>query len=238
MSDVDVMAFGAHPDDIELGCGGTLIKLADAGHTVVLVDMVRGELGTRGTPETREAERARAAQMIGAVARENLALEDGNIHTSAESKHRVATVVRKHRPNLVLIPYYKDRHPDHYHTSEVVYEGTFLAGLTRYETGQPSYRPVKVAYYMGWYEFEPTFIVDITDQFERKMEAIYAYSTQFKPDDTSYDQTRLTSPEYHWMLRNRMGYYGSLIGVQYGEGFLIRGQLQVESPLLADFFSF
>ena len=238
MSDVDVMAFGAHPDDIELGCGGTLIKLTDAGHTVVLVDMVRGELGTRGTPETREAERTRAAQMIGAVARENLALEDGNIHTSAESKRRVATVVRKHRPHLVLIPYYKDRHPDHYHTSEVVYEGTFLAGLTRYETGQPSYRPVKVAYYMGWYEFEPTFIVDITAQFERKMEAIYAYSTQFRPDDTSYDQTRLTSPEYHWMLRNRMGYYGSLIGVQYGEGFLIRGRLQVESPLLADFFSF
>jgi bacillithiol biosynthesis deacetylase BshB1 len=238
MPDVDVMAFGAHPDDIELGCGGTLIKLTDAGHTVVLVDMVRGELGTRGTPETREAERTRAAEMIGAVARENLALEDGNIHTSAESKHRVATVVRKHRPHLVLIPYYKDRHPDHYHTSEVVYEGTFLAGLTRYETGQPSYRPVKVAYYMGWYEFEPTFIVDISAQFERKMEAIYAYSTQFKPDDTSYDQTRLTSPEYHWMLRNRMGYYGSLIGVQYGEGFLIRGRLQVESPLLADFFSF
>jgi bacillithiol biosynthesis deacetylase BshB1 len=238
VSDVDVMAFGAHPDDVELGCGGTLIKLVDAGHSVVLVDMVRGELGTRGTLETREAESARAAEVIGAVARVNLRLEDGNIHTSAESKRRVAEVVRSYRPQMVLIPYYKDRHPDHCHTGEVVYEGTFLAGLSRYETGQPSYRPVKVAYYVGWYEFEPTFIVDISAQFERKMEAILAYSTQFRPDDTSYAQTVLTSPEYHRLQRNRMGYYGSLIGVQYGEGFLIRGRLQVENPLQADFFSF
>lgn len=238
MCDVDVMAFGAHPDDIELGCGGTLIKLTDAGHTVVLVDMARGELGTRGTLETREAESARAAGIIGAVARENLALEDGNIHADAESKRKVAEVVRTYRPHMVLVPYYRDRHPDHYHSSEVVYEGTWLAGLTRYETGQPKYRPVKVAYYMGWYEFEPTFIVDISAQFERKMEAIHAYSTQFRADDASYEQTVLTSPEYHWMQKNRMGYYGSLIGAQYGEGFLIRGRLQVENPLQADFFSF
>jgi bacillithiol biosynthesis deacetylase BshB1 len=232
------MAFGAHPDDIELGCGGTLCKLVETGHRVVMVDMVRGELGTRGTLETRKAEAARAAEIIGAAARENLALEDGNIRTSAESKRRVAQVVRTWRPKMVLLPYYEDRHPDHYHTSEVVYEGTFLAGLTRYDTGQPSYRPDKVAYYMGWYEFEPTFIVDISAQFERKMQAILAYSTQFKPDDTSYEQTVLTSPEYHWMLRARMGRYGALVGARYGEGFLIRGRLQVENPLQADFFSF
>jgi bacillithiol biosynthesis deacetylase BshB1 len=232
------MAFGAHPDDIELGCGGTLCKLTEAGQSVVMVDVVRGELGTRGTLETRQAEAARAAEIIGAVARENLALEDGNIHTSAESKRRVAQVVRTYRPQMVLLPYHEDRHPDHYHTSEVVYEGTFLAGLTRYETGQASFRPTKVAYYMGWYEFEPTFIVDISAQFERKMQAILAYSTQFKPDDTSYEQTVLTSPEYHWMQRNRMGYYGSLIGVRYGEGFLIRGRLQIDNPLQANFYSF
>ena len=113
MSDVDVMAFGAHPDDIELGCGGTLCKLAEAGHDVVMVDMVRGELGTRGTLETRKAEAVLAAEIIGAVARENLALEDGNIHTSAESKRRVAQVIRTYRPRMVLLPYYEDRHPDH-----------------------------------------------------------------------------------------------------------------------------
>lgn len=238
MADVDVMAFGAHPDDIELGCGGTLIKLVDTGHSVVMVDMVRGELGTRGTPETRRAEAARAAELIGAAARENLGLPDGDIQTDADAKRRVAEVVRTYRPQLVLLPYHQDRHPDHYHTSEVVYEGTFLAGLVRYETGQPSYRPNKVVYYMGWYEFEPTFIVDITAQFERKMQAVLAYSTQFKPDDPAFAQTVLTSPEYHWMLQHRMGHYGSLIGARYGEAFLIRGRLAVESPLQADFRSF
>jgi bacillithiol biosynthesis deacetylase BshB1 len=238
MPDVDVMAFGAHPDDIELGCGGTLIRLSDTGHSVVMVDMVRGEMGTRGTLEMRKAEAEKAAAIVGAVARENLALEDGSIQSSAEAKRRVVEVVRTYRPHMVLIPYYEDRHPDHYHTSEVVYDGTFLAGLTRYETAQPSYRPIKVAYYMGWYDFEPTFIVDISGQFERKMEAIMAYSTQFKPDDKSYEQTVLTSPEYHWRLAHRMGYYGSLIGARYGEGFLIRGRIRVENPLEVDFYSF
>jgi len=237
-SKVDVMAFGAHPDDIELGCGGTLIKLSDVGHSVVLVDMVRGEMGTRGTVETRETEAAAATGIIGAVARENLALEDSNIYTDEASKRKVVEVVRKYRPRLVFIPYYEDRHPDHYHASELAYEGTFLAGLTRYETGQESYRPPKIVYYMGWWEFEPTFIVDITEQCDRKMEAIYAYSTQFKPDDTFYKQTRLTSREYTWMIVHRMAYYGSLIGKQYGEGFLIRGKMEVENPMEVHFSSF
>ena len=238
MPKVDVMAFGAHPDDIELGCGGTLIKLVDLGHSVVLVDMVQGEMGTRGTVETRRAEAAAAAKIIGAVARENLKLEDGNIRADEEAKRRVVEVVRKHRPRLVFIPYYKDRHPDHYHASQVAYEGIFLAGLAQYETGQESYRPLRVLYYMGWYEFEPTFIVDISAQFDQKMDAIYAFSTQFKPGDSFYEQTRLTSRQYNWALVHRMAYYGSLIGKQYGEGFLIRGRMEVENPLEVKFASF
>ena len=238
MSDVDVMAFGPHPDDIELGCGGTLIKLTEAGHAVVLVDLTRGEMGTRGTVETRQEESAKAAQIVGAAARENLGLADGNIRADEPSRRKVVEVIRKYRPHLVLIPYHQDRHPDHYHASELVYEGTFLAGLTRYETGQECYRPPKAAYYMHWHEFEPSFIVDITDHFDRKMEAIHAYSTQFKPDDASYKQTRLTSHEYHWKLVHRMAYYGSLIQRQYGEGFLIRGKMEVENPLQVCFSSF
>ncbi|MBS1250006.1 MAG: N-acetyl-alpha-D-glucosaminyl L-malate deacetylase 1 [Chloroflexi bacterium] len=238
MTNVDVMAFGAHPDDIEITCGGTLIKLVDAGYSVAMVDMVRGEMGTRGTVETREKEAAKAAEIIGAVARENLGLEDANLHTSKESKNRVVEVVRKYRPRLVFIPYYDDRHPDHYHASEIAYEGTFLAGLTRYETGQESYRPPKILYYMSWYEFDPTFIVDITEQFERKMEAIYAYSTQFKPEDNFYKKTRLTSREYNWGIRHRMGYYGSKIGKKYGEGFLIKGKMEVKNPLDVKFSTF
>jgi bacillithiol biosynthesis deacetylase BshB1 len=236
--DIDVMAFGAHPDDIELGCGGTLIKLADLGHSVALVDMVRGEMGTRGTVETRQSESRKAAEIMGAVARENLGLQDGNIHVSEEAKRRVAEVVRKYRPRIVLIPYYEDRHPDHYHTSHLAYEGTFMAGLTRYDTGQESYRPSRVIYYMGWYEFEPTFIVDITDQFDRKMEAIMAYSTQFRPDDKLYQQTRLTSGEYHWLLVHRMAHYGSLIQKRYGEAYLIRGRMEVHDLTDVIFSSF
>ena len=236
--DVDAMAFGAHPDDVELGCGGTLIKLAESGFSTVVVDMVRGELATRGTAETRREEAAAAAKILRTAARENLELDDGHIRADKEGKRRVVEVIRRYRPRLLLVPYYQDRHPDHYHASELVYEGAFLAGLTRYDTGQEHYRPAKVAYYMGWYEFEPTFVVDITAQFERKMEAVYAYSTQFKPDDPAYEQTRLTSPQHHKMLVHRMGYYGSLIGKDYGEGFLIRGKMEVDHPLGARFSSF
>ena len=236
--DVDVMAFGAHPDDIELGCGGTLIKLVDAGRSVVLVDMVRGELATRGTVETRREEAAHAAAIIGAAARENLGLEDGNVRVSDEAKRKVAEVIRTYRPHMVLIPYCEDRHPDHIHTSQLVYDATYLAGLKRYETDHPNYRPAKVVHYMGWYEFEPTYIVDISAQRDRKMEAIHAYTTQFTAKDGAYEQTVLTSPGYHWFLEHRMAYYGALIGVQYGEGFLIRGRLRVEDPLALQFESF
>jgi bacillithiol biosynthesis deacetylase BshB1 len=232
------MAFGAHPDDVELGCGGTVIKLAEQGLSVVLVDMSRGEMGTRGTPETRQAEAAAAARIMGVLARENLALPDGDIHSSSEAKRRVVEVIRKYRPQLLFVPYYRDRHPDHYHASELAYEGAFLAGLARYETGQESYRPVKVIYYMRWFEFEPSFIVDISEQFDRKMEAILAYETQFKPDDPQYDQTWLTSSEFHWRLVNRMAYYGSLIKKRYGEAFLIRGAMEVDNPFEVQFSSF
>jgi len=238
MADIAVMAFGAHPDDIELGCGGTLIKLTDLGFSTVLVDVTRGEMSTRGTLETRQAEAATAAMMMGAVARENLGLTNGHIEASPEAKLGVAQIVRKYRPQMVLIPYYEDRHPDHYRASELIYEGVFWAGLSRVDTGQDSYRPSRVLYYMGWYEFKPTFVVDITDQFDRKMQAIYAYSTQFRPDDPSYQQTRLTSPEYNWMLVHRMAHYGSLIERRYGEGFLIRGTMEVDTPLQVRFSSF
>ncbi len=238
MPDVDVMAFGPHPDDIELGCGGTLIKLVDEGRSVVLTDLTEGEMSTRGTVETRRQEASEAASILGATARENLRLEDGNIQNGPESRHKVAEVVRKYRPHLVFVPYYRDRHPDHFHASELLYDGIFMAGLVRYDTGQASYRPRKLVYYMRWDEFDPSFIVDITDQFERKMRAVHAYATQFTPDDASFAQTRLTSPQHEWEIVHRMGYYGSLIGKRYGEGFLIRGKLEVGSPLDVAFSSF
>ena len=130
MTSIDVMAFGAHPDDVEISCGGTVIKLCDAGRKVVVVDMVRGELGTRGSAEIRQQEADVSSQILGIHARENLQLEDGDIHISAEAKRKVAEVVRKWRPEAVFLPYWNDRHPDHYNASNLIYEGIFLAGLS------------------------------------------------------------------------------------------------------------
>jgi len=238
MPDADVLVFGAHPDDIEIGCGGTVIRLTDAGRRVVLVDLVRGELGTRGNPDTRADEAAKAAEILGVTARENLELKDGHIQVEDEGRRRVARTIRRWRPNTVFLPHEKDRHPDHARASQLVYEGAFLAGLPRYDPTQESHRPACLIYYMGWIEFEPTFIVDVTAQFERKMASIYAHATQFDPDASPDPQTRLTSPSTDWLIRSRSAYYGSKIRVQYGEAFLIRGVLAVDDPLALDFNSF
>ncbi|MHB0875667.1 MAG: bacillithiol biosynthesis deacetylase BshB1 [Anaerolineae bacterium] len=237
MPNVDVIAFGAHPDDIEICVGGTLIKLVEMGRSVVMVDMVRGEMGTRGTVEMRTAEAAAAATIIGATARENLDLPDGNVRVDDESRRRVAEVVRKYRPHLALVPYYEGRHPDHYHTGDVAYEGIFLAGLARYDTGQEAHRPSRLLYYPTAAPFDASFVVDISAQVERKMEAIYAYASQFDPD-LGFAATRLTTPAFRQRLLNRMGYYGSLIGKDYGESFLVRGTLEVSDPLDLSFASF
>jgi bacillithiol biosynthesis deacetylase BshB1 len=238
MDRTDAMVFGAHPDDIEIGCGGTVIKLTDAGRRIVLIDLVRGEMGTRGSAEIRATEAKKGAEILGAAARENLELEDGHIRVTPEGRRRVAEAIRRWKPDTVFLPYWEDRHPDHSYASRLVYEGTFLAGLARFDTAQESHRPARLIYYMGWYEFEPTFVVDITAQFERKMASIYVYSTQFRPDGSPDPQTRLTSPNTDWLIRSRMAYYGARIGVHYGEGFLIRGHLAVENPLELDFRSF
>lgn len=234
----DVMAFGAHPDDIELGCGGTLAKLVALGRRVVMVDLTRGEMGTRGNADTRAREAARAAEILGVAMRENLALPDGGLQRDAQAIRRVVDVVRWYRPGVVFVPYDQDRHPDHVHASEIVYEGVFTAGLHRYDTGQEAFRPSKVFYFMGWYTFEPDFVVDISDYVERKLEAVAAYATQFDPRVGSDPQTRLTSAGFWPSLEHRMGYYGAMIGARYGEGFRARGMLAVDDPTTLKLSSF
>jgi bacillithiol biosynthesis deacetylase BshB1 len=231
MDNVDVVAFAAHPDDAEIGCGGTLIKLADSGHKVVIVDLVRGELGTRGSAEIRAQEARASSKILGLYGRDNLELPDGDIRITSDSKRRVVDAIRRWRPRALFVPYWEDRHPDHANASHLVYEGAFAAGLIRYETELPAFRPSQIFYYMGWYAFEPTFIVDVTEQAERKMEAIYAFSTQFRPDAQAGPPTRLTSPTTDWLLRSRMAYLGARIRSTYGEGFLARGMLEVDNPL-------
>jgi len=238
MTQADIIAFGTHPDDAEIGCGGTLIKLAERGRTVVVVDLVAGELGTNGSAAIRAREAAASSEILGLHARENLSLEDGNIAVTAEAKRPIVDVIRRWRPRAIFLPYWEDRHPDHANASRLIYEATFLAGLVRYDTGQPPHRPSQLFYYMGWVEFAPSVIVDITEQAERKLQAIYAYGTQFRPDVKRGPQTRPTSPTTDALLRSRMAYYGSLIRSQYGEGFLIRGHLEADDPLMLTFESF
>ena len=238
MNSVDVVAFGTHPDDAEIGCGGTLIKLADAGLKVVVVDLVRGEMGTRGSADIRAQEAAASTKILGLHARDNLGLEDGNIGTTQEAKRSVVEAIRRWRPRAIFLPYWEDRHPDHANASRLIYESSFLSGLIRFDTDQEAYRPTQLFYYMGWYEFDPTFVVDITAQAERKMEAIYAFGTQFRADAERGPQTRLTSPTTDWLIRSRMAHFGSRIRCKFGEGFLIRGRLEVENPLDLMFESF
>jgi len=238
MSAVDILAFGAHPDDVEIGCGGTLLRLTDEGKQVVVVDLTRGELGTRGSAEIRAEEAARSSEILQLAARENLAIPDGDIQSDLGTKRKVAEAVRRWKPEAVLLPYWADRHPDHQRASVLIYEGTFLSGLARFDTAQESHRPTRLFYFMGWTEFEPTFIVDISAQFDRKMEAIYAFSTQFRPEASPDPQTHLTAPSTDWRIRSRAAYYGSLIDVRFGEGFLIRGRLRVDDPLSLQFRTF
>ncbi len=238
MNNADVIAFGTHPDDAEIGCGGTLIKLADEGKRVAVVDLVRGEMGTRGSAEIRAQEASASSKILGLCGRENLELRDGFIDVTMESKHVVVEALRRWRPRAIFLPYWDDRHPDHMNASRLIYESVFLSGLIRFETGQEAHRPKQLFYYMGWHEFTPTFVVDITDQAERKLEAIYAFGTQFRADAERGPQTRLTSPTTDWLIRSRMAYYGSKIRSKYGEGFLIRGHLEVSDPLDLTFESF
>jgi len=238
MNPVDVLAFGAHPDDVEIGCGGTVAKLADAGKRVVVIDLTRGELGTRGNAETRAKEAERASEILGIAARENLALPDGHICSEPSAKRRVVKAIRRWRPGTILVPHVHDRHPDHTRASELVYEAAFLAGLNRFEAEGESFRPRRLFYYLGWSDFEPTFIVDITDQFQRKMDSIFAFETQFVPEASDDPETDLTSPSTEWRIRSRCAYFGSLIKRRYGEGFIARGRLRVEHLLGLDFETF
>ncbi len=227
--ELDVLAFGAHRDDIELTCAGTMIKLADKGYKTGIIDLSAGEMGTRGSAEERNKEAESAAKIMNVKCRENLYIPDANIQINEENKYKVVDVIRKYKPRIILLPYWEDRHPDHVHTSQLVSESAFLAGLSKYNPGLPRHRPERLIYYMCHYEFKPSFIVDITEQNERKMKAIHCYESQVYNPNYPGEQTYISSPEYLDFLEARSRYYGSLIGKKHGEPFLIRGILEIEN---------
>jgi N-acetylglucosamine malate deacetylase 1 len=222
---LDVLAIAAHPDDIELSCGGTIAKLVKQGKKVGIVDLTQGEMGTRGSAEIRLQEADKAAKILGLSVRENLKLYDGKFTTGHINKIRLIRVIRKYKPEILLIPHWLERHPDHERAHRLARDAWFYAGLTKIPTEEEdgtvleAHRPKMCFHYMQKYEFEPSFIVDISDVYEIRMEAIGAYASQFHNPKSNDPDTFLSSPDFIQFIETRARYYGDRIGVKYGEPF-------------------
>jgi len=220
----DILAFGAHPDDVELGCGGTIAKLISEGKTIVIVDLTKGELGTRGTDQTRKEEATEAAKILGVAARENLGLKDGFLVNSEEYQMEIVKMIRKYRPEIVLANAIDDRHPDHAKAAKLVSDACFLAGLRKIETVlndevQEVWRPKQVFHYIQWKHIQPEFVIDISEHLDKKLEACMAFKTQFYDPTSKEPETPITSKDFYESLTYRAQDLGRLSGVAYAEGF-------------------
>jgi len=230
---LDVLAIAAHPDDIELSVGGTLIKLAEMGYKTGALEITRGESGTRGTPEGRAQEAADAAKILGLSVRENLDLGDAHVWVNEESRTKLVRVLRRLRPRIVFTQFWDDPHPDHAHTAQLVREAFHISGLQKYdaESGLERWRPNCVAHFLLPRTVAPTFVVDITDTQERKWKAIWAHASQFHNPASTEPQSRVSTPQFLHEVEAKESYYGSLINVKYGEAFFVREQLNVADPV-------
>ncbi len=230
----DILAFGVHPDDVELGCSGTLIAAAAQGKKVAVVDLTRGELGTRGTAETRDVEAANAAKAMGVHARENLQMADGFFQNDETNVRKVITVIRKYQPEIVLCNAPEDRHPDHGRSAKLVADAAFLSGLRKIETiyndaPQQHWRPHYVFHYIQDRYLKPDFLFDISDYYEQKIKAVLCYTTQFNTTDTSEPETYISNPDFLEVIKARALMFGKRIGVRYAEGYLTTKMIGVKS---------
>lgn len=219
---LDILAFGAHPDDVELGAGGILASHAKMGKKVGIVDLTRGEMGTRGTPEIRDQEALDAAKVLGCAIRENLGMPDGQVPTHHQAQLMVAKLIRKYQPEIVLMNAPTDRHPDHGRASILVEEACFLAGLHKIkyegEANQwPPYRPKQMYKYLQFYNLQPDVVVDISEVFEEKMESILAHSSQFYNPESNEPQTVIASKDFLESVKARAKDWGRIIGTAYAE---------------------
>jgi N-acetylglucosamine malate deacetylase 1 len=222
---LDILAIGAHPDDVELGCSGTLITEIKKGKKVGIVDLTQGELGTRGTVETRYQEAADAASIMGISVRENLKMRDGFFQNDEQHQLQLIRILRKYQPEIVIGNILEDRHPDHGKAGWLIYDACFLSGLRQVKTSdegkeQQQWRPKQLIHYIQDRFYEPDFIIDITDAWEQRMNAIKAYKTQFFDANSNEPQTYLSNPEFLDALTARARLLGKRIGVKYAEGFL------------------
>ena len=231
---LDILAFAAHPDDIELACSGTLIKHIKAGAKVGIVDLTEGELGSRGSRELRYEEAAKASNIIGNSARENLNLGDGFFEINENSLLKVIEMIRKYKPEVVLCNAISDRHPDHGRGGELVKRAAFLSGLVKINTvldgeTQEKWRPKQVFHYIQDEYIEPDFVINITEEMPNKMKSILAYSSQFYNPNSKEPQTPISSQEFMDFLDGRARQFGRIIGCKYGEGFTSSNAIKVNS---------
>ncbi|MCO5936233.1 bacillithiol biosynthesis deacetylase BshB1 [Mucilaginibacter sp. RB4R14] len=234
---LDILVLPVHPDDAELGCAGTILKHIKLGHKVGIVDLTRGELGTRGSAEIRDEEAAKAAEILGLSVRENLAIPDGFFTNTQECQLKVIAAIRKFRPEIVITNAYHDRHPDHGRANELVEASAFLSGLRRIETfdaddkAQEPWRPTQVLHFIQDRYIKPDIIVDVTEFWGKKIESVYAYSSQFHSPDYNEDepQTYISSPDFIEQINGRGREFGKSINTKYGEGFTSRKILGVDN---------
>lgn len=230
---VDVLAVGPHPDDIEIGIGGTLAKHAALGHRVGLCDLTAGEMGSNGTVDERLAEAEAARAVLGARWRTNLRLPDRAIGSEAAHVRRVAELVRRARPRIVALPYWSDRHPDHAAASHLIAEGVFNAGLRRFEAEGDAWKPEATCYYFINDSATPSFVVDVSDHYGTKQRALACHVSQFQPTSTDAVPTRLTSSRFRQLIESRDAQFGAQAGFAFAEGFVVRDPV-VRSHLLPD----
>ncbi len=231
---LDILAFGVHPDDIELGCSGTILAAIAEGKKVGIIDLTQGELGTRGTAETRKVEAANAAKVLGVSIRENLKMADGFFQNDEQHQRKVIEVIRKYRPDIILCNAPEDRHPDHGRSAKLVSDASFLSGLRKIVTNdegkmQESWKPSYVFHYIQDRFIQPSFVVDISAQHDRKLESILCYTTQFNSPDTNEPQTYISSPQFLETVKARAMMLGKRIGVMYAEGFISEKVLGIKS---------
>ncbi|MBK9168041.1 MAG: bacillithiol biosynthesis deacetylase BshB1 [Bryobacterales bacterium] len=224
---MDLLAIAAHPDDVEQTCGGTLLKMAEMGYRTGILDLTAGDMGTRGTPEQRLAEAAEAARILRAGHRENMRFPDARLENTISARMSLAVRIRELKPRIVILPYWEGRHPDHYRASELGFEACFLAGLKKLEEYTEPHRPYKVLYSSMYANVTPSFVVDISAQFERRMESLLAYKSQYAPPDGEAAHLFPAPDEIRERLAAVARYFGNLIGVKYGEPFVVKETLEV-----------
>jgi len=223
---IDLLVFGPHPDDIEIGLGGTVARHTASGHRVGLCDLTKGELSSNGTPEQRQVEAAAAADVLGALWRENLGWPDGGIDATPAIIRSAVDIIRRHRPRTIAIPHWDDRHPDHVAASHVLRTAVFRSGLRRFATGDDPWRPDWVCYYFINDSTVPSFVVDVSDQYQRKREALECYRSQFAPVEDGAVATRLTASTFRQLVESRDAQFGALAGVAFAEGIVVREPVQ------------